>query len=178
MTIWNQDFPWHSLINTGIKFGNWTGIIIIIPHQKKKIVGENDLGSVRLSVGPRFVRADEYLQHQWIFVYHTLHMHLIQSSYESCEVSSGSNSKWPTYRHFCLLKLTKYLKMLSVWMNISNTNEYLFPIIYTCIYYNPPMNPYNLQQSFYPVGDTIELAIHLLLMYFFFIFVLIYHFFF
>ena len=29
---------------------------------------------------------------------------------ESCEVSSGSNSKWPTYRHFCLLKLTKYLK--------------------------------------------------------------------
>ena len=46
-------------------------------------------------------------------------------------------------------------------MNISNTNKYLFPIIYTCIYYNPPMNPYNLQQSFYPVGDTIALAIYL-----------------
>ena len=46
-----------------------------------------------------------------------------------------------TYRHFCLLKLTKYLKMLCVWMNISNTNEYFFPILYTCIYYNPPMNP-------------------------------------
>ena len=41
-------------------------------------------------------------------------------------------------------------------MNISNINEYLFPIIYTCIYYNPPMNPYNLQQSFYPVGGTME----------------------
>ena len=24
--------------------------------------------------------------------------------------------------------------------NISNTNEYFFPILYTCIYYNPPMN--------------------------------------
>ena len=35
---------------------------------------------------------------------------------------------------------------------LPNTNEYFFPIIYTCIYYNPPMNPYNLQQSFYPVG--------------------------
>ena len=30
---------------------------------------------------------------------------------------------------------------LSVRMNISNTNEYFFPILYTCIYYNPPMNP-------------------------------------
>ena len=37
----------------------------------------------------------------------------------SCEVLSGSNSKWPTYRHFCLLKLTKYLKKLSVQMYIS-----------------------------------------------------------
>ena len=27
-----------------------------------------------------------------------------------------------------------------------------------------PMNPYNLQQSFYPVGDTIALAIYLLFM--------------
>ena len=46
--------------------------------------------------------------------------------HESCEVSSGSNSKWPDYHHFCLLKLTKYMKMLSVgWisrtpMNISS----------------------------------------------------------
>ena len=31
--------------------------------------------------------------------------------------------------------------MLSVRMNISNTNEHLFPIINTCIYYNPLMNP-------------------------------------
>ena len=44
----------------------------------------------------------------------------------------------------------------------SNTNEYLCPMIYTCINYNPPMNPDNLQQSFYPVGDTIALAIYLL----------------
>ena len=35
-------------------------------------------------------------------------------------------------------------------MDISNTNEYLFPILYTCIYYNPPIT-YNLQQ-FLPVG--------------------------
>ena len=45
--------------------------------------------------------------------------------------------------------------------NLQHTNEYLFPIIYIGIYYNPPMNPYNLQQSFYPVGDTIALAIYL-----------------
>ena len=29
----------------------------------------------------------------------------------------------------------------SVRMNICNTNEYFFPILYTCINYNPPMNP-------------------------------------
>ena len=40
-------------------------------------------------------------------------------------------------------------KFLSVRLIISNTNEDLFPIIYTCIYYNAftPMNHYNLQQS-------------------------------
>ena len=72
-----------------------------------------------------FVRPDEYLQHQWIFFSDTLHMHVLQSSHESCEVSSGSNSKWPTYRHFCLLKLTKYLKMLSVRINISQ-HQWIF----------------------------------------------------
>ena len=79
-----------------------------------------------------------------------LHMPLLQSFHESCQVLSGSNSKWPTYCHFCLLKLTKYLKMLSVRMNVSNTNKYLFLILNTCIYYNPPMNPYNLQQNILP----------------------------
>ena len=29
-----------------------------------------------------------------------------------------------------------------------------------------PMNPYNLQQSFYPVGDTIALAIYLFVLIF------------
>ena len=53
---------------------------------------------------------------------------------------------------FCLLKLTKYLKILSVRMNISNTNEYLFPMLYTCINYNPPMYPYNYQQTILPGG--------------------------
>ena len=42
---------------------------------------------------------------------------------------------------FCLLKLTKYLKILSVRINISNTNEYVFWILYTRINYNPPMYP-------------------------------------
>ena len=65
----------------------------------------------------------EYLQHQWIFFSNTLHMHVLQTFYKFCEVSSGSNSKWPTYRYFCLLKTTKYLKMLSVRINISNTNK-------------------------------------------------------
>ena len=116
-------------------------------------MGDNDLGSVRPCVFasvrprfvcPRFVRLDEYLQHQWIFFPDTLHIHLLQSAHGSCEVSSWSNSKWPTYRHFCLLKLTKYLKMLFVRMNISNTNEHFFPILYTCINYYPPMNPVKL----------------------------------
>ena len=57
--------------------------------------------------------------------------------------------------------LSPFLKILSVQINISNTNEYLFQIIYTCIYYNPAMNPYILQQGFYLVGDTIALAIYL-----------------
>ena len=30
---------------------------------------------------------------------------------------------------------------LSVQMDISNCNEYVFPILYTCIYYNLPMSP-------------------------------------
>ena len=42
-----------------------------------------------------------------------------------------------------------------------HTNKYLFPVINTCFYYNPHMNPYNLHQGFYPVGDTIALAIYL-----------------
>ena len=46
--------------------------------------------------------------------------------------------------HFGWLELTKYLKILSVKMNISNSNEHFFPILYTCIYYNPPMNPVKL----------------------------------
>ena len=62
----------------------------------------------------------------YIFFGDTIHMHILQSSHESCEVWSWSNSKWLTYCHCCLLKLTKYLKTLSVRMNISNTNEYFF----------------------------------------------------
>ena len=65
-----------------------------------------------------FVRPDEYLQHQWILFSDTLHMHLLQSSHKSCEVSSGSNSKWSTSHHFCLLKLTNYLKICtSGWIS-------------------------------------------------------------
>ena len=113
-------------------------------------VGDNDLRSIsrcfRQSVRPRFVRPDGYLQHQWIFFSDTVHMHLKQSSDESCEISSGSNSKKPTYPYFCLLKSTKYLKMLSVQINISDTNEHFFPILYTCINYHQPMNP----MKFYP----------------------------
>ena len=71
----------------------------------------------------------------------TLHLHLLQSSHKSWEVSSGSNSKWLTNCHFCFLKLTKYLKTLSFRMNISNTNENVYLILYTCINCNPPMNP-------------------------------------
>ena len=51
---------------------------------------------------------------------------------------------------------------IDVKLTPMNTSEYLFPTIYTGIYYNPPMNPYNLQKSFYLVGDTIVLAIYLL----------------
>ena len=38
------------------------------------------------------------------------------------------------------------------YMNIYNTNEYMFLIIYTCINYNPPMYPYNYHQSILPGG--------------------------
>ena len=41
---------------------------------------------------------------------------------------------------FVCSKLTKYLKKLSFRMNIPNTNEYLFPTLYTCMDHNPPMN--------------------------------------
>ena len=36
---------------------------------------------------------------------------------------------------------------LSVRMNISNTNEYFFPILYTCINYNPPIIPVKCRQD-------------------------------
>ena len=36
---------------------------------------------------------------------------------------------------------------LSIRMDISNTNKYFFPILYTCIYYNPPMNPVKCRQD-------------------------------
>ena len=41
---------------------------------------------------------------------------------------------------FLPFKMAKYLKTLSVGMNISNTNKYCYAIFYTCINYNPPMN--------------------------------------
>ena len=58
----------------------------------------------------KIVRPDKNRQHQWIFFSDTIHMHYLQSSHESCEVSSGSIVKWLIYPHFCLLKLTKYSK--------------------------------------------------------------------
>ena len=67
------------------------------------------------------------------------------------------NSKWPTCRHFCLLKFTKYLKMLSVRINISNTNEHFFPILYTWINYHPPMNPVKCRQD--PIQNCQLIAI-------------------
>ena len=36
---------------------------------------------------------------------------------------------------------------LSVRMHISNTNEYFFPILYTCIDYNPPINTVKCRQD-------------------------------
>ena len=77
------------------------------------------------------------------FFFDTIHMHLLPYPYEFCKLLSGSNSKWLTYCHFCLLKLTKYLKILSARMDISNTNEYFFSILYTCIYYHTLMNSVN-----------------------------------
>ena len=114
--------------------------------------------SVHLSVRPRFVHPDEYLQHQWIFFPDTLHMHLLQSSNESCEVLSGSNWQWPTYCHFCLLKLTKCLKILSVRMTMM-TNEHFFPILCTCINYNPPMYPVKLRPDQIQNGRLITIFV-------------------
>ena len=86
-------------------------------------------------------------------------MHLLQSSHESCEVSSGSNSKWTTDCHFCLLKLSKYLKNLSVGINISNTNKYFYPILYTCINKNLPMNPVRFPQDHIQNGWLIAIYV-------------------
>ena len=46
-----------------------------------------------------------------------------------------------------MLKLTKYLKIKSVRINIYNTNDYCFPIVYTYINHNPPMNPLKFCQD-------------------------------
>ena len=51
------------------------------------------------------------------------------------------------FPHFCLLKLKKYLKILSVRMNISKTNKYWFPILHTCINHNRAMNPVKFCQD-------------------------------
>ena len=108
-------------------------------------MGDNDLSSIHRAVCDLSVRMN--ISNTNDFFYATLNMHLLQSIHKSCEVLWGSNLKWPTYCYFCLLKLTKYLKSLSVQMNISNTNEHFFPILYTCINYNPPMNPVNFRQD-------------------------------
>ena len=70
--LFHCDLYWKSYYPT-----IWWGIMILAPSVLQSI-----LPSVFLSVRPRFVRPDEYLQHQWLF----------------------------------------------------------FPILYTCIYCNPPMN--------------------------------------
>ena len=56
-------------------------------------------------------------------------------AHESCVGSSGSNLKWLTCHHFCLLKLTKYLKILSVRDTIALA-IYLLLSIYNTITYN------------------------------------------
>ena len=53
---------------------------------------------------------------------------------------------------FCLLTLTKYLEILSVRMHISNTKEYLLPILYTRINYNHPMNHIKWHEDLIPNG--------------------------
>ena len=38
-------------------------------------------------------------------------------------------------------------------MNISKTNEYFFPILSSCIYYNPPMNHVKFRQDQIKMAD-------------------------
>ena len=97
---------------------------------------------------------DGYLQHQCIFFSDTLHI-----LYESCEVLAWSNLKWPAYCHFGLLKLIKCFKNLSVRLNFSNTNEYWFPILYTCINYNPPIYPVKFRPDQIKNGRVIAIFV-------------------
>ena len=87
-----------------------------------------------LSVRMDISNTNEYL---FSILYTCIYNHTLVNSVKFCpdQIQNGRLN-----RHFCLLKLTKYLKILSVWMDISNTNEYLFSILYTCIYYYTLMN--------------------------------------
>ena len=58
---------------------------------------------------------------------------------------------------FLFAQIDNYLKMLSVQMNISNTNEYFFQILYTCIYFNPPMNYVKYHQDHIKNGRLITI---------------------
>ena len=79
------------------------------------------------------VRPDKYRQHQWIFFSDSIHMHALTTILPWIQ--------WSFVRiKFQMVDLSSFLfaPILSVRMNISNTNEYWFSIIYTCIYFILP----------------------------------------
>ena len=77
-----------------------------------------------------FVRPDEFLPTPMNIFFSILYTCIY---YNPMNPVKFCQDQWPICRYFCWLKLTKYLKKLSVWINISNTNEYWLPILYTCI---------------------------------------------
>ena len=56
-------------------------------------------------------------------------------------------------------QIDKILKMLSVRINISNTNEHFFPILYTYNNYNPPMNPVKFRPDYIHNGQLLAIFV-------------------
>ena len=83
-------------------------------------------------------------QHQWTFLLDTLNTHALTTVLPWILCSFvWINLKWPTYCNFCLLKLLKYFLV----------------ILYTCIYYNPPMNAVKFRQDQMQNGQFIAIFV-------------------
>ena len=96
-----------------------------------------------------FVRPDEYLPTPMNIVFQYFTHVCINYNPPMNPVRSfiWTKFKMVDLLPFLFAQIAKIFEILSIRMNISFTNAYLFLILYTCINYIPPMNPVKFCQD-------------------------------